>query len=88
MKRAMMIVVLCVLGVALAACAAHSDHWLGEESTATLSHALGCGLPLMVGALAAALSFLPLMGRLAPQRGPRLLLRRPISFFQPPEHLS
>ena len=83
-----MIVLLCVLGAGLAACAAHSDRWLGEESTAAVSDVLGCGLPLMTGSLAAALPLLPLMGRLAPQRGPRRPLRLPVYFFQPPEHLA
>ena len=88
MKRAVMIVLLCVLGAGLAACAVHSDRWLGDESTAPASHVLGCGLLLTTSSLAATVSFLPLMGSLAPPPGPRRPLRRPVFFFQPPEHLA
>lgn len=88
MKRVMGLVLLCVLGAGLVACAAHSDGWLGEEPTTAMSHVLGCGLLLMTGSLAAALPFLPLIGSLAPPRGPRRPLRRPVYFFQPPEHLA
>ncbi len=88
MKRAVMVVLLCMLAAGVFACATHSDRWLGEESTTAVSHVPGCGMTLMMAALAAVLPFLPLMGGLAPQHGPLRLLRRPISFFRPPEHLS
>ena len=88
MKRVVMSALLCVVMAGLVACAAHGDRWLGEESTAAVSHVLGCGVPLMTAAFAAALPFLPLMGRLAPQRDPRRPLRRPVFFFQPPEYFS
>lgn len=88
MKRAMLIVLLCVLGAGLAACAAHSDRWPNEDSAAATSHGSGCGLPLVTCALAAALAFLPLTGPVtlggALSRPPR----RPFSFFQPPEGSS
>jgi len=88
MKRVLMSVLLCIVMVGLVACAVHGDRWLGEESNAAVSHVLGCGVPLMMAAFAAALPFLPLMGRLAPEPDPRRPLRRPVFFFQPPEYSS
>lgn len=85
MKRALMIVLLCVLGAGLAACAVHNDRWLGDDSAAAASHGLGCGVPLMTGALAVALAFLPVTGSLVLPSGPLPPGRRPVSFFQPPE---
>ena len=60
-KRTLMILLLCVLGAGLAACAVHSDRSLGADSAAATLHDFGCGGP----------------------PGPE---RRPVSFFQPPEH--
>ena len=88
MKRVLMIVLLCIVMSGLVACAAHGDRRLGEESTAAISHVLGCGVPLMTAAFAAALPFVLLMSGLAPQLDPRRPLRRPVIFFQPPEHSS
>jgi hypothetical protein len=86
MKRTLMILLLCVLGAGLAACAVHGDRSLGAESAAATLDDFGCGGPLMVEAAAIALAFLPLTrglalaGRLS---GPQ---RRPAPFLQPPEH--
>ncbi len=88
MKRVVMIVLLCIVMAGLVACAAHGDRWPGEESTAGVSHMLSCGVPLLTIAVGAALPFLPLMDRLAPQPDPRRPLRRPVFFFQPPEYSS
>ena len=77
MKRVLMIVLLCIVMGGLVACAAHGDRWLGEESSAAISHVLGCGVPLMTAAFAAALPFVPLMSGLAPQLDPPRPLRRP-----------
>ena len=86
MKRTLMILLLCVLGAGLAACAVHSDRSLGADSAAATLHDFGCGGPLMVEALAVALAFLPLTRSLALAGGPPGPERRPVSFFQPPEH--
>jgi hypothetical protein len=85
MKRTLMILLLCVLGTGLAACAVHSDRWLGDDSAAATSHGFGCGGPLMLEALAVALAFLPLSRSLPFASGPQRPQRRPVSFFQPPE---
>jgi len=85
MKRALMILMLCVLAAGVAACAVHSDRWLGDDSTAAASHGSGCGVPLMTGALAVALAFLPVTGSLVLPSGPVRPRRRPVSVFQPPE---
>lgn len=86
MKRALMILLLCVLAAGVTACVVHSDRWLGDDSTAAPSHGFGCGVPLVTGAFAAALAFLPLTESLALPGGPPRPRRRPFSFFQPPEH--
>jgi len=86
MKRTLMILLLCVLGAGLAACAGHSDRSLGPDSAAATLDGFGCGGPLMVEAPAVALAFLPLTRSLAFAGGPPRPERRPVSFFQPPEH--
>jgi hypothetical protein len=86
MKQTLMILLLCVLGVGLAACAAHSDRALGADSAAATLDDFGCGGPLMVEAPAVALAFLPLTRGLALAGSPPSPERRPVSFFQPPEH--
>lgn len=88
MKRAVMLLVLCLVGAGLAACAVHGGAPFGEESTTVASHGLGCGATLLVGGLATALSFLPLTGSLVSTAGPGRLLGRPVSFFQPPERFA
>ena len=86
MKRTLMILLLCVLGSGLATCAVHSDRWLGDDSAAAASHGFGCGGPLMLEVLAVALAFLPLTRSLPVAGGPPRPQRRPVFFFQPPEH--
>lgn len=84
MKRVIVILLVSVLAVGLAACAAHGDLWFGADS-ASVSHGLSCGVPLMTTALAAAVSLILTAGGLVPQSGPERPLRLPVSFFQPPE---
>jgi hypothetical protein len=86
MKRTLMILLLCVLGAGLAACAVHSDGSLGADSATAALHGFGCGGPLMVEAPAVALAFLPMTRGLALAGSPPSPERRPVSFFQPPEH--
>lgn len=88
MKRAVMLLVLCLVGVGLAACAVHGNTPFGEDSTTVAAHGLGCRVPLLVVALATALSFLPLTGSLVSPAGPERLLGQPVSFFQPPERFA
>jgi hypothetical protein len=85
MKRTLIILLLCVLGAGLAACAVHSDRSLGADSAAAALDDFGCGGPLMVEAPAVALAFLPLTRGLALAGSPPSPERRPVSFFQPPE---
>ena len=88
MKRAILILLLCVLGAGLAACVVHSDRWPGEDSAAATSHGSGCGLPLVTCAVVAVLAFLPLTGPLTLGGALQQPQRRPLSFFQPPERSS
>jgi hypothetical protein len=88
MKRALLILLLCVWGAGLAACAVHSDRWPGEGSSAATSHGLGCGSPLMTAVLVVALAFLPLRGPVTFRGALPRPQRRPYSFFQPPERSS
>lgn len=88
MKRALLILLLCVLGGGLAACVVHNERWPGEDSAAATSHGSGCGLPLATCALAAALAFLPLTGPVTLGGALTRPPRRPFSFFQPPERSS
>jgi hypothetical protein len=85
MKRAVMVLVLCVLAAGLVACTVHTDRLFGEDSTAAASHGLGCGFPLTIMTLAATLSIPLLSGRLPSLAGPLRVLGRPASLFQPPE---
>jgi predicted small lipoprotein YifL len=84
MKRVIVILLVSVLAVSLAACAAHGDLWFGADS-APVSHGPGCGVPLVTTVLATAVSLLLTAGMLVPRSGPRRPLRLPVSFFQPPE---
>jgi len=86
MKRTLLILLLCVLGAGLAACAVHSDRSLGDDPAAGTLHGFGCGGPLMVEAPTVAPAFLPLTRSVALAGVPPGPERRPVSFFQPPEH--
>ncbi len=88
MTRVVIVLVVCVMGVGLAACGMHGDGPFGDDSTGLAPHGLGCGVPLLTVALMTALSFLPLTGSLRFPAGPRRMLGRPVSFFQPPERPS
>jgi hypothetical protein len=85
MNRVIVILLVSVLWVGLAACAAHGNLWFGADSTTQISHGLGCGVPLMTLTVALALSLVLLTGRWWAQPRPQYLLRLPVSFFQPPE---
>jgi len=82
MRQALAVVVLCVLGVALAVCGGHGGGSPGEDLA---FHGLGCGAPAtvlvpVIGALA-----LPLTGGLVPPTTRHRPPRRSASVFHPPE---
>lgn len=85
MNRLIVVLLVAVLGVGFAACAAHGDLWFGADSTVPTPHGFGCSVPVLMAGLAAALSLFPLTGRLAAQPDSERPLRLPVSFFQPPE---
>lgn len=84
MKRAAIVLLLCVLAGAWVACAVHTNVVPGDDSATGVSDGTGCGHPVVAVALTI-LALLPLTGSLASDTRPSRRIWRPVSPFQPPE---
>lgn len=84
MKRAAIVLLLCILAGAWAACAVHGNVLPGDGSATAASDGTGCGHPVVAVALTI-LPLLPSTGVLASDTKPSRPIWRPVPTFQPPE---